>query len=281
MPASDITIDAAFQHAPSDLTVAVHVPKAFKSAEPFLLCVFLHGLAADSVPIENHIKAAVDQIKNSAANALLVAPRFDRGNDPGKFSLPAGFSNFIAELETALPKLLGDHGLTAAEGELIGARAAREAKLVIVAYSGAWLPLSVILGGLIKTQPERVPMQRIVGIELLDIFHPFLIPKWPNTNVPNADSPIVKWLTSANNQAALVNLFTASEKEEKDKENDTLLNALRPGAKPGQPPWPPGPSMNGGDVCFNCIGTDHFKIPSDGPPVHPVAAFLDLMKARV
>src|SRR5476649_2386280 len=103
-PFAGVTRDIAFASAPraaENAKVAVHLPATFDPKAPFLLCVFLHGLAGD-VAFEDHIQRAIDQIGTSSANALLVAPRFGPGVRPGTFEDSAGFASFVAEVQAEL-----------------------------------------------------------------------------------------------------------------------------------------------------------------------------------
>ena len=137
MPLAGITQDVVFKTAPLAADrknqVAVHFPATFDPSAPFVLCVFMHGLGRDGSP-EDHIGAAITQIASSSTNALLVAPRFGDGTDPGAFLDVAGFSSFVAELRAVLPTSAG-----------VADHAATTAPIVLVGFSGGWRPLDAVL----------------------------------------------------------------------------------------------------------------------------------------
>ena len=114
MPFPAITQDVPFSHSPiADSKVAVHLPATFKTADPFALCVFLHGRDV-GVPIEKHIAAAIGQIKSSSTNTLLIAPRCGNDATDGRFRDTAEFS---AELGTVLPPVLTQAGMAHADAD--------------------------------------------------------------------------------------------------------------------------------------------------------------------
>jgi hypothetical protein len=142
----------------SDNRVLMHIPKGFDIKKPSVMVVFFHGHGATlrrDVLMRQRVPA---QITASGANAVLVAPQFASDasdSSAGKFWEPGAFGRFIGEAAQQLARLHGD------------ARSVRtfaSMPIVIVAYSGGYLPAawSTSKGGL---------MNRIRGVVLLDALY--------------------------------------------------------------------------------------------------------------
>lgn len=138
----------------TDRRVLLSIPPLDWSA-PVTLVVFFHGnrarLARDVVERQGIPR----QLRASRANAVLVAPQLAvdaLDSSAGHFWERGFFGRFVDEAVTRLAALAGDP-----RG---GARLA-EARIVIVAYSGGYLPMAFSLerGGL---------RDRIAGVVLLD-----------------------------------------------------------------------------------------------------------------
>jgi hypothetical protein len=278
MPFSAITKNVAFSHGPlADSTVAVHFPENFNPAGPFVLCVFLHGLSGDT-PFEKHIEMAIAQIKSSSTNTLLVAPRFD-GNAPGSFADATGFSSFVGDLKSVLPPLLTQGGLAPADANQIATYAAAKAPIVIVGFSGGWRPLRAILDGLMKLPietgvgKETQCTARVVGIETLDAIF---------GEVPHSLDVISSWIEAKGAQTAFVSIFNPTTQLGAAEGNEGLLRKLRPHDSVHDDSfWPKlGRPIPAGTVAFFGARTAHLKIPKDGPPLNPIASFLDLLGDR-
>jgi hypothetical protein len=278
MPFAGLTVDQTFNHSPpAGMRVAVHLPSRFKPAVPFALAVFLHGISVGKVPFEAHIQMAIAQIGEASTNSMLLSPRFGPNDDAGRFSEKEGFSTFIEELNSALPRLLREHQLTDVDADHIAAQATRTAPIVLVAYSGGWRPLNAILKGLLALDSEGELSQstqcasRIVGIALLDSIYE----KTGTSLYQKTSSGVLAWEKGRRAQTALLSICgsktglgasTVNLRLAKDLEVtgrvDTLSN------------WPEWISLAPGSVTFVKVSTRHQDIPRDGPPARPIAAFL-------
>jgi len=272
MPFSAIRKDVPFSHGPhAGSTAAVHVPQNFNPTAPFALCVFLHGLTKD-VPFENHIAMAVEQIKSSSTNCLLVAPRFGGDDDPGSFKSATGFSSFIADLKDVLSPLLAQAGMAPVDAASIADYAAAKAPIVIVAFSGGWKPLNAMLEGLLTNEPaSKHCADRVVGVALLDSIYG-----------PISSAGIVKWTENRRKQTALLSIYGRHTGDDAPQANANLMAILKatgPVLKPTS--WLDLPTFPAGTVAFFDVETTHLSIPRDGPPKAPVASFLTALGDRL
>lgn len=139
----------------NDSRVLLHIPGGFNISKPAVMVVFFHGhgaeLARDVLDRQN----VPAQISLSGKNAVLVAPQFAvdaADSSAGRFWQPGGFARFVSEAAKKLAALSG-----------IPAKARQFANMpvVIVAYSGGYLPAawSIRVGGL---------GNRLHGLVLLD-----------------------------------------------------------------------------------------------------------------
>lgn len=142
----------------SDKRVLLAIPPRFNPRRPAFLIVFLHGnntlLARDVVERQR----VPQQLAKSRLNAVLVAPQFAvdaLDSSAGRFWEPHVFAAFLDEAAQHLAKLYGRRG-----SRIIFARM----PVVIVAYSGGYMPASAVLsvGG---------ADERIAGIILLDALY--------------------------------------------------------------------------------------------------------------
>jgi hypothetical protein len=276
MPFSAITTNVAFSNGPhAGSTVAVHFPENFHPADPFALCVFLHGLTLGDTPFEKHIEMAIAQIKSSSTNTLLVAPRFGADDDAGSFGNVMGFSSFVGELKLVLPPLLTQGGTAPADANQIATYAAAKAPIVLVSFSGGWMPLNAMLNGLLAIDGNSDLAKatrcadRVVGVALLDsIFG------------PTSSSGTIAWETSRRAQTALLSIYGRNTGDGAPLANDKLvsiLKAMGPVLTPAS--WLS--TFPAGSVAFFEVPTPHLAIPRDGPPAAPVAAFLSLLGDRL
>lgn len=282
MPVAAITRDVAFAAAPFRATssvgnkVRLHVPATFDATAPFMLCVFLHGWEVERGSREAQIAQAVAQMVDAHKNVMLIAPRFGTQSEEGSFGNATGFSSFVQELESALPPVLEQSGMNAADAAAVAIAAARTARIVIVAFSGGWKPLGVTLNGLLGL-PTGTGVgaatqcaDRIIGIALLDCIYG-----------KTSASAVIKWSQSRGNQTALLGIYGRDTARGQSIAaatwNPYLLGELRPGEKvltPSQ--WSSVPSpFPAGHIAFFEVPTGHMSIPDRGPPVRPIAAFLD------
>jgi hypothetical protein len=139
----------------SDNRVLLHIPAGFDPKRPAVMVVFFHGWGATLTRDIVARQKVAAQVTASGANAVLVAPQFAfdaRDSSAGRFWQPNGFRRFLDEASKQLASLYGD---AASE------RAFSSAPIVLIAYSGGFLPASYVLrdGG---------ATERIRGLVLLD-----------------------------------------------------------------------------------------------------------------
>ena len=140
----------------SDRSVLLAAPKSFDPARPGVIIVFFHGnnatLSRDVIARQQIVR----QLADSGLNAVLVAPQLAvdaQDSSAGRFWSPGGFAAFLSEAQTRLGDLFPN-----ARG------AFRRMPVVIVAYSGGYLPAaySLAVGG---------DQGRVRGLVLLDALY--------------------------------------------------------------------------------------------------------------
>jgi hypothetical protein len=140
----------------SDRSVLLAAPQSFDPAKPGVIVVFFHGnnatLSRDVIARQQIVR----QLADSGLNAVLVAPQLAldaQDSSAGRFWSPGGFAAFLGEAQTKLGDLYPN-----ARG------AFRRMPVVIVAYSGGYLPAaySLTVGG---------DQGRVRGLVLLDALY--------------------------------------------------------------------------------------------------------------
>ncbi|MBR0738940.1 alpha/beta hydrolase [Bradyrhizobium liaoningense] len=139
----------------SDSRVLVHVPEHFDVRKPGVIVVFFHGNGATLERDVRDRQLVPKQITDSGANAILLAPQMAvdaADSSAGKFWQAGGFKRFMEESAAHLARLTGDPN---------SARAFATMPIVIVGYSGGFLPTawSLEVGGI---------SDRVRGVVLLD-----------------------------------------------------------------------------------------------------------------
>jgi len=142
----------------SDNRVLLHIPKGFDIRKPSVMIVFFHGHGAILRRDVLRRQRVPAQISASGINAVLVAPQLAvdaADSSAGKFWEPGAFGRFIGEAAQKLAKLDGDPR---------SVRTFASMPIVIVAYSGGYLPAAwcASKGGL---------MNRVRGVILLDALY--------------------------------------------------------------------------------------------------------------
>lgn len=142
----------------NDRRVLLHIPGGFDANRPGVIIVFFHGHGATLERDVLNRQQVPAQISASGMNAVLVAPQFAvdaADSSVGRFGEPGGFGRFIGEAAYKLARL---------NGEPSSARKFAKMPIVIVAYSGGYLPAawSVARGGL---------KNRVRGLVLLDALY--------------------------------------------------------------------------------------------------------------
>jgi hypothetical protein len=139
----------------SDNRVLMHVPEHFDVRKPGVIVVFFHGNGATLERDVRDRQLVPQQVTDSGANAILLAPQMAvdaADSSAGKFWQPGGLKRFLEESANHLARLTGDPN---------GARAFANMPIVIVGYSGGFLPTawSLEVGGI---------SDRVRGVVLLD-----------------------------------------------------------------------------------------------------------------
>jgi len=139
----------------NDSRVLMHVPEHFDVRKPGVIVVFFHGNGATLERDVRDRQLVPKQITDSGANAILLAPQMAvdaADSSAGKFWQAGGFKRFMEESAAHLARLTGDPN---------GARAFATMPIVIVGYSGGFLPTawSLEVGGI---------SDRVRGVVLLD-----------------------------------------------------------------------------------------------------------------
>ncbi|MEC9368216.1 MAG: alpha/beta hydrolase [Pseudomonadota bacterium] len=139
----------------SDSRVLLHVPKGFDTHRPGVMVLFFHGHGAT---LERDVLArqrVPEQITESGLNAVLVAPQFAvdaRDSSAGKLWTPQGLRKFLEETADQLTQIHGDPSAR---------RMFASMPVVIVGYSGGYVPTAAALSSGVATN-------RIRGAVLLD-----------------------------------------------------------------------------------------------------------------
>ena len=140
----------------SDRSVLLAAPQSFDPAKAGVIIVFFHGnnatLSRDVIARQQIVR----QLADSGLNAVLVAPQLAvdaQDSSAGRFWSSGGFASFLGEAQSKLGDLYPN-----ARG------AFRRMPIVIVAYSGGYLPAaySLAVGG---------DQGRVRGLVLLDALY--------------------------------------------------------------------------------------------------------------
>jgi hypothetical protein len=142
----------------SDSRVLMHVPEHFDVRKPGVIVVFFHGNGATLERDVRDRQLVPQQITDSGANAVLLAPQMAvdaADSSAGKFWQAGGFKRFMEESASHLARATGDPN---------SVRAFANMPIVIVGYSGGFLPTawSLEVGGI---------SDRVRGVVLLDAIY--------------------------------------------------------------------------------------------------------------
>jgi len=142
----------------NDSRVLMHIPENFDAQKPGVIVVFFHGNGATLERDVRDRQLVPQQISDSGVNAVLLAPQMAvdaADSSAGKFWQPGGFKRFMAESVDNLARLYGDPA---------SAKAFEKMPIVIVGYSGGFLPTawSLEVGGI---------SDRVRGVILLDAIY--------------------------------------------------------------------------------------------------------------
>jgi hypothetical protein len=169
----------------SDRSVLLAAPQSFDPAKPGVIIVFFHGnnatLSRDVIARQQIVR----QLADSGLNAVLAAPQLAvdaPDSSAGRFWTPGGFAAFLSEAQTKLGDLYPN------------ARSAfRRMPVVIVAYSGGYLPAaySLAVGG---------DAGRVRGLVLLDALY-------------GEQEKFVRWAEGPGRNAFFVSAYSTSSRE--------------------------------------------------------------------
>ena len=141
-----------------DRRVLLSIPKGFDPRRPAAMVVFLHGNEARLDRDVRDRQGVPRQVAQSGINAVLVAPQFAldaKDSSAGRFWEPGVFRQFLREAARKLADLYGTR-----DADFVF----DEAPVILVAYSGGYLPAAAALryggGG-----------RRIRGVVLLDALY--------------------------------------------------------------------------------------------------------------
>jgi hypothetical protein len=141
-----------------DSNVLLYLPQGFDIRKPALIVVFFHGNGATLSRDVLDRQQVAAQVAASGINAVLVAPQFAidaADSSAGRFWQRATFAKFVTEAATKLAAQYGDRRV---------AGAFVQSKVVLVAYSGGYLPAAWSLAvGQIGS--------RLQGVILLDAMY--------------------------------------------------------------------------------------------------------------
>lgn len=142
----------------ADNRVLTHIPPGFDVDRPGILVVFFHGHGAVLKRDVLQRQQVPQQITASGANAVLVVPQFAvdaSDSSAGRFWEEGGFARFLDESAQRLAQLQGDPA---------SADKFRRMPVVVVAYSGGFVPAAYALnvGG---------AKDRVKGVVLLDAIY--------------------------------------------------------------------------------------------------------------
>ena len=169
----------------SDRSVLLAAPQSFDPFKPGVIIVFFHGnnatLSRDVIARQQIVR----QLADSGLNAVLVAPQLAvdaPDSSAGRFWTPGGFAAFLSEAQTKLGDLYPN------------ARSAfRRMPVVIVAYSGGYLPAaySLAVGG---------DTGRVRGLVLLDALY-------------GEQEKFVRWAEGPGRNAFFISAYSTSSRE--------------------------------------------------------------------
>ena len=117
-----------------DNHVLLYLPQGFDIRRPALIVVFFHGNGATLSRDVLDRQQVAAQVAASGINAVLVAPQFAidaADSSAGRFWQRGIFAKFVSEAANKLSALYGDKRVSSAF---------TQSKVVLVAYSGGYLP---------------------------------------------------------------------------------------------------------------------------------------------
>ncbi len=142
----------------SDRRVLLYVPPGFDASHPAAIVIYLHGNKATLMRDVVTRQQIPQQLAASGLNAVLVAPQFAvdaLDSSAGRFWEPDVFSQFLDEAAERLAALTSERGTT---------HLFHTCPIILVAYSGGYMPASAIL-------QARGVNDRLKGVLLFDALY--------------------------------------------------------------------------------------------------------------
>lgn len=206
----------------SDRRSLLYLPAGFDPQRPLLLVLYFHGQGATLERDVAMRQAVPRQIAESGMNIALVAPQlaFDAADSSaGNFWKPGHFAAYVDEAAERLMRLYGNRS---------AGRQLNLASVVIVAYSGGYLPAAYALdrGG---------AGHRIKGLILMDALY-------------GDEDKYAVWLAARRRQAFFLSAYTESTRDE----HGTLQALLAKKRIPYARSLPS--SLNAGTLAFVACG---------------------------
>lgn len=172
----------------SDRRSLLYLPAGFDPQRPVLIVLYFHGQGAT---LERDVvmrQAVPRQIAESGQNIALVAPQLAvdaADSSAGNFWKPGHFAAYVDEAAERLMRLYGDRA---------AGRQLNLASVVVVAYSGGYLPAAYALdrGG---------ASHRVKGAILMDALY-------------GDEDKYAAWMAGRRRQAFLLSAYTESTKDE-------------------------------------------------------------------
>jgi len=191
----------------SDNRVLLYLPQGFDIRKPALIVVFFHGNGATLSRDVLDRQQVAAQLAASKLNAVLVAPQFAvdaADSSAGRFWQRGAFKKFVEEAARKLALQYHDRRVESAF---------RPSKVVLVAYSGGYLPASWSLAvGQIGS--------RLHGVILLDALYGQI-------------DKFADWIVRAHGAAFFFSTWTESTREQNEALQSELTDAnLRYTTKP-------------------------------------------------
>jgi hypothetical protein len=172
----------------NDRRSLLYLPPGFDPRRPVLMVLYLHGQGATLERDVMARQAVPRQVAESGQNIALIAPQLavDAGDSSaGNFWRAGHFATYVDEASERLMRLYGDRA---------AGRAFNLAPVVVVAYSGGYLPAAYAL--------ERGGAgHRVKGVILLDALY-------------GDEDKFAGWAAARRRQSFLLSAYTDSSKDE-------------------------------------------------------------------
>ena len=179
----------------SDRHVLVAAPQNFDSGNPGDLVVFFHGNSATLARDVVDRQQAPRQLAESGLNGVLIAPQLAvdaLDSSAGRFWQPGALAAFLDEAEAKLSALYPSAPRSAF----------RRMPVILVAYSGGYLPVAFALA-------QGGAAERVRGVVLLDALY-------------GEEDKFADWIERAHNRAFFVSAYSRSSHDQ----NALLRNRL-------------------------------------------------------